>query len=284
MYAVEVKNVSKRFRDVEAVSGVGLSIQAGEVVLLLGPNGSGKTTLLRCMLGILNFEGFIRIFGIDIKRQGKAARRYIGYLPQSLSLYDDMTLYQLIDFISDLRGITVSLEEVLGPFGLLEKAGSKVSELSGGMKQKLAFALAILGDPKLLLLDEPFSNLDARGRLDVIETVRLLKERGKTIIISTHTLAGLLPIADRAVLMYKGRVIGDIPSHELARLVTPLYRIHIRQNNNPSEWITITASNLYEKLKELLSKGHESREIIIVEEPRIDEVINTLTGRGYYCS
>ncbi len=279
MYAVEVRNVSRSFGEVDAISGVSLSIPSGELVLLLGPNGSGKTTLLRCMLGLLKFEGEIRIFGKDVRKQGKEARRYVGYLPQSLSIYGDMTLYQIIDFVADLRGVTVSLEEVLQPFDLLEKADSKVEELSGGMKQKLAFALSLLGDPSLLLLDEPFSNLDARGRLDVIEVVKLLKKKGKTIIVSTHTLAGLLPIADRVVLMHQGRVISDMHAREFVRTITPFYRIHVKISNNPNEWTTVTASNLYEKLKEIIAESSGYREII-VEEPSIDEVINTLIRRG----
>ncbi len=279
MYAVEVRDVSRSFGEVDAISGVSLSIPSGELVLFLGPNGSGKTTLLRCMLGLLKFEGEIRIFGKDVRKQGKEARRYVGYLPQSLSIYGDMTLYQIIDFVADLRGVTVSLEEVLQPFDLLEKADSKVEELSGGMKQKLAFALSLLGDPSLLLLDEPFSNLDARGRLDVIEVVKLLKKKGKTIIVSTHTLAGLLPIADRVVLMHQGRVISDMHAREFVRTITPFYRIHVKISNNPNEWTTVTASNLYEKLKEIIAESSGYREII-VEEPSIDEVINTLIRRG----
>ena len=276
MYAVEARNVSRSFGGFYAISGVSLEIPPGELVLLLGPNGSGKTTLLRCMLGLLRFEGEIRIFGKDVKRSGKEARRSVGYLPQSLSIYGEMTLYQIIDFISDLRGVTVSLEEVLEPFGLLEKADSRVDELSGGMKQKLAFALALLGDPSLLLLDEPFSNLDARGRLDVIEVIKLLKGRGKTVIVSTHTLAGLLPIANRVILMHQGKLLSDMQAREFVRIITPFYRIHIKRNNNPSEWTTVTASNLYEKLREIISENSEYNEII-VEEPSIDEVINTLT-------
>ena len=278
MYAVEVRNVSKSFGGEAAVKGVTFNIPAGELVLFLGPNGSGKTTLLRCMLGLLSFEGEIRIFGKDVKRQGKEARRYVGYLPQSLSLYGDMTLYQIIDFISDLRGVTVSLEEVLQPFGLLDKADSKVDELSGGMKQKLAFVLALLGDPALLLLDEPFSNLDARGRLDVIEVIKLLKRRGKTVIISTHTLAGLLPTADRVILMHRGRLLSNIPASEFIKTITPFYRIHVRRKN-PNEWTTVTASNLYEKLKEMTAVNSGYGEII-VEEPSIDEVINMLSKDG----
>jgi len=290
MYAVEVKNLRRRFNNFKALDNITFNVVKGEFVLLLGPNGAGKTTMLRCMLGLMDFEGEVRIMGIDVKRRGKEARRHIGYLPQTISLYDDMTCYQVIDFFSDLRGVMVSLDETLAPLGLMDKAYSKVSELSGGMKQKLAFAISMLGDPEVLLLDEPFSNLDARSRYDMMGFLKMLKERGKTIIVSTHTLSGLLPIADKIILMSRGRIAKIIDSAQFTREITPLYRIHVK--NNPENiqlpniqqtfqhgWITITVNNLYESLKMLIERG-VSMDRIVVEELSIDELLGKLSGEN----
>ncbi len=278
---IEVRRVSKSFKGVKALNDVSFTIDRGEFVLLLGPNGSGKTTLLRCMVGLLSFQGEILIDGMDVRGESRRVRRIVGYLPQNLSLYNDMTCYQVLDFFSNLRGVDIVLEDVLEPLGLMDKADTKIGELSGGMRQKLGLTIALLGDPEILLLDEPFNNMDAEGRAEAIKLLLNLRERGKTIIVSTHTISGLLPISDRIIIMEGGKVISHSTSRELLKILNLSYKVHILANGSinvsegivtrhPTGWITVSTNNLLKTLDEIIGSV-DGR--IIVEEPDVDELI-----------
>ncbi|MDJ0270828.1 MAG: ABC transporter ATP-binding protein [Aigarchaeota archaeon] len=291
MEAIEVENVSRYYGKTQALEDISFSLNDGSFTLLLGPNGSGKTTLLRCMLGLLKFEGVIRIFGYDVKKQGKEVRKNVGYLPQTVNLYSDMTCFQVIDFFSDLRGIDVTLEETLGAVGLLDKAHVKVGALSGGMKQRLSLAVALLGNPRALLLDEPFSNMDALSRTETIGIMRRLKESGKTIIISTHTLSGLLTMADNVIVLDRGKVLGIMKSEEILKTIPTAYRIYIQQQyhiidssaeeiSSPTNgWTIIKTHNLQKTLSNLMRLGIDMSSVII-EEPNVDELIMKLSAGG----
>ncbi len=291
MEAIEVENVSRYYGNTQALEDISFSLSDGSFTLLLGPNGSGKTTLLRCMLGLLKFEGVIRIFGYDVKKQGKEVRKNLGYLPQTVNLYSDMTCLQVIDFFSDLRGIDVTLEETLGVVGLLDKADEKVGALSGGMKQRLSLAVALLGNPRALLLDEPFSNMDARSRTETIGIMRRLKESGKTIIISTHTLSGLLIMADNVIILDRGRMLGIMKSEEILKTIPAAYRIYVKQphqiidstaeeiSSSTNGWTIIKTHNLHKTLSNLMQLGIDMSRVII-EEPNVDELIMKLSAGG----
>ncbi len=291
MEAIEVENVSRYYGNTQALEDISFSLSDGSFTLLLGPNGSGKTTLLRCMLGLLKFEGVIRIFGYDVKKQGKEVRKNLGYLPQTVNLYSDMTCLQVIDFFSDLRGIDVTLEETLGVVGLLDKADEKVGALSGGMKQRLSLAVALLGNPRALLLDEPFSNMDARSRTETIGIMRRLKESGKTIIISTHTLSGLLIMADNVIILDRGRMLGIMKSEEILKTIPAAYRIYVKQphqiidstaeeiSSSTNGWTIIKTHNLHKTLSNLMRLGIDMSRVII-EEPNVDELIMKLSAGG----
>ncbi len=283
---IEVREVSKRFKNFTALNNVSLDVGEGELVLLLGPNGSGKTTLLRCMMGLISFQGKILIKGYDVKKELKKIRKIMGYLPQTISLYSDMTCTQLLDFFSNLRGVDVYLEDVLEPLGLMDKADTKVGELSGGMRQKLGIALTLLGDPDVILMDEPFSNLDAESKSDAIKLILDLRRRGKTIIISTHTISGLLPISDRIIVLDKGRILKSSRPMEILSIMNPSYKIHVypkekinlkvdNVEHHPTGWITITTTDLIGVLRDITG-AIEGK--IIVEEPSVDELIMRIKG------
>lgn len=287
MNAVEARNLTKEFNGLLALNDLTFEIPEGSLTLLLGPNGAGKTTLLRCLLGMVRFKGELRVYGLDVRRHGKSVRRMVGYVPQSVNLYNDLTVTQVLDFFSDLRKVTINLDE-LEKYSLSEKANVLVGELSGGMRQKLALLLALMSDPSLLLLDEPFSNLDAKGRLELLDVLKSLRQHGKTILLSTHTVGGVLTLADNILVMNRGKLVRSIKPHEVPSAINLTYRIHLRAGRESLEavglrvdsmsagWQTITSPDLYSVLTTLV-KQNISIQAAIIEEPSVDELVMRLT-------
>jgi len=206
---IHIENLTKRFGRVTALDRVHLDVAAGETLLLLGANGAGKSTLLRCLLGILPYEGTVRIDGLDPLANGREVRRRIGYMPQSGGLYADLTVRETLRFFSELRGASyASARELLEEVRLGHALDAPVSDLSGGMAQKLAFALALLGSPPVLLLDEPTASLDTASRERLLAKLVALKAEGRTILLSTHSQRVPLTMASRAVAVEEGRVVA----------------------------------------------------------------------------
>lgn len=207
---IELHGVSKYYGRVCALSDVSLRARAGEVMLLLGANGAGKSTLLRSVLGITSYRGTIRLDGHDPLREGKLVRRRAGYMPQNTGLHHDLTVAETMGFYAALRDVANERgNELLAELGLERNLETAVGELSGGMKQRLSFALSLLSDPPVLLLDEPTASLDAPTRDLLAGRVRALADDGKTVLLSTHSQGQIHDIADRAVTMDSGRVIAD---------------------------------------------------------------------------
>lgn len=271
MKALVVKGVTKRFGDRLVLDDVTFEVEAGESVLLMGANGAGKTTLLRCILGLLRFEGSIEVLGLDVKNYGKNVRKHIGYVPQHVRLQPEMTVYEMVDFVSDMKGVDVSLEEVLGPLGLTDMAEKKVGALSGGMIQRLAISLSMIGDPALLLMDEPFSNLDAASRNAVHEILKTMMKKGKTIVVSVHTVSGLIHLFEKVVLLKDGRLAGVMSADEVLRLMRPVYRVHVRTGD---EWTTYRTEDLFAILSELQSSQVRDA---WVEEPDVEELLRRIS-------
>lgn len=209
---IEIRNVTKRYGRREALIDVSLTLQAGKVTLLLGANGAGKSTLLRCLLGISDYEGSISVGGLDPIEDGSTVRSAIGYMPQSGGLHVDltvrqtMTLYARIRQSSTARGVMLLDEAGLGP-----QLDTRVGELSGGMRQRLGFALALLPDPRILVLDEPSASLDAASRRWLAERLRAAAAEGRTVIVSTHGGQELLDAGDCTITLEAGRVVDAPP-------------------------------------------------------------------------
>ena len=219
-HAIEVKGLTKRFGEFVAVNAVSFNVQQGRVLALWGPNGAGKTTILRCILGLYRFDGKIKVLGQDVLKAGKEVRRLIGYLPQEIRLYGDWTVVEILNFYAKLRQVEPKrVEELIDEWNLREIADKPVSELSGGMRQRLAFALALLSDPPILLLDEPTANLDARTRKEVWSFISQIKQQGKTIVFCSHRPDEVRQFADYVLVLDKGIVIAEGKPNELANLV-----------------------------------------------------------------
>jgi Cu-processing system permease protein len=207
---IEIQNLSKRYGRRDALADVSLTLRPGEVTLLLGANGAGKSTLLRCLLGITSFEGSIRVAGLDPLTDGRRVRAMIGYMPQSGGLHHDLTVEETMRLYAEIRRTprercAILLEEA----GLSQQAATRVGELSGGMRQRLGFALALLPDPQILVLDEPSSSLDAASRQWLASRLRAVASEGRTVLVSTHAGQELLEAGDRRVTLEDGRIVSS---------------------------------------------------------------------------
>jgi len=214
---IEVKGVSKNFGHVKAVQSVTFKVESGEAVSLLGSNGAGKSTLIKCILGLLDFSGQILVNGIDISKEAKKAKSLVGYVPQETEFYD-MNTVDLLSFFASLRKVDKRrIDEVLNIVGLTEHAYKHTGELSGGMRQRLSFAVALLSDPEVLMLDEPTSNLDAQARVEFLNLVKAYKDKGKTVLFSSHRLDEVDILSDRVLFMKDGRVVVESGTKNLTK-------------------------------------------------------------------
>lgn len=205
---ISISHLTKKFGRYVALNDVSLEVQRGEVIALWGPNGAGKSTLVRCLLGLLPFSGTATIAGVDVTRQGKAARRLIGYVPQEPALFDDLRVDEATLFFGRLkRAGTDEMRRMLDEVHLVPHAKKRVRELSGGLKQRLSLGLARLTDPPVILMDEPTANLDATARGELLADVERLRERGKTVLLISHRPEEVRQLADRIATLEAGRIV-----------------------------------------------------------------------------
>ena len=213
---VKATGLTKRYGKLRALDGLTFTLGAGEIVALLGPNGAGKTTTFKCLLGVTGFDGVVEVNGISVKNNGKEVRRQIGYLPQTPAFDSGDTCEQVLQFLAELKGSNPArAAERLERVHLTEQRRVQVGRLSGGMRQRLALAAALLSDPPLLLLDEPTANLDADSRREFHELLLELRDEGRSIVLSTHFVDSLIEITDRVIVLKQGRLALDATMEEL---------------------------------------------------------------------
>ncbi|WP_374592318.1 ABC transporter ATP-binding protein [Aquabacterium sp.] len=217
--AIAVRGVHKHYGALHAVQGVDLAVQRGEVFGLIGHNGAGKSTLFKMMLGLIPISaGEIIVDGARVGGPDfRAARRRIGYLPENVVLYDNLSAHETLHFFAKLKGIAPAQREpesqrVLDLVGLSHAARRHVREYSKGMRQRLGFAQALLGSPQVLFLDEPTSGLDPEAIRSFYATLRGLREQGVTMIITSHILAELQERVDRLAILSGGKIqaVGSV--------------------------------------------------------------------------
>jgi nitrous oxidase accessory protein len=214
---VQVSQLTKRYGKVEVLRNINLDIYPGEAVALWGENGAGKTTLLKAMLGLVKHEGQVRIAGENVARRGKQARARIGYVPQETVFYDMSVLDTLVFYARLKKVIPRRIPAALEQLGLLPHQRKAVPALSGGLKQRLTLAIALLSDPVLLILDEPTANLDARARQEYLELLLNLQKMGKTIVFASHRLDEVEMLADRVVVLEAGQIAAEVEPSSLRR-------------------------------------------------------------------
>lgn len=213
-------HLRKTYGKFVAVEDLTLAVAPQEAVALWGVNGAGKTTAIKCLLGLLRFSGQIQVDGYDVRKQGRRARSLIGYVPQELAFYKEMSTLDMAHFYARLkRTPAAQIAPILAQVGLAEHAHKPVGALSGGMKQRLALALALLGDPPVLVMDEPTSNLDTAARSQLLQLLVQVKEAGKTILFTSHRIEEVEALADRVAVMERGHLQYTCSESDLARRI-----------------------------------------------------------------
>lgn len=227
--------LSKSFGERKAVDGLSFEARQGEILGFLGPNGAGKTTTMRMLTGFLPpTSGTATIAGFDIIDNSFDARKHIGYLPESVPLYEDMTLYDYLSFFAELRHIPEpkkNVLETLEQVGLQDRSEGYIANLSKGMRQRLGLAQALLHKPNVLILDEPTIGLDP---VQIREVRNLIKDIGKekTVLLSTHILSEAQQLCDRILIINKGKIVVEDSPANLQTILTGAERVFLRINGD----------------------------------------------------
>ncbi len=258
---IEVQNLVKKYGSVPAVKGISFTAQPGQVTGFLGPNGAGKTTTMRMLTGFLPpTSGKAVVAGHDVFEESMEVRKRVGYLPESVPLYRDMTALAYLMYIGEIRGLSNRRDkamEALERVALADRADSHIRTLSKGMRQRVGLAQAILHDPDVLILDEPTIGLDP---LQVLELRELVRELGRkhTLLFSTHILSEAEQVCDSVVIINQGQIIAQGSPTELRGTLERGGRVLVRVNVSPD-----TALPAIQALDEVASTGISMDGIIV---------------------
>jgi ABC-2 type transport system ATP-binding protein len=277
--AIAVRDLRKRYGEFEAVRGIDIDVRRGEVFGLLGPNGAGKTTTVEILEGYRERSGgAVSVLGHDPAVRSRELRQRIGIVLQSGGIYSHITPREALAHWASFYPAPRDVEEVLGLVGLQEKADVRSRKLSGGQLRRLDFALALVGDPELIFLDEPTTGFDPEARRAAWETIRSLRALGKTILLTTHYLDEAQALADRVAILKDGRVLAIGAPRELG-VGASHYRVTYRgahgelverQTDDPTRL-------LHELTGEALARG-ERLEELSVGRPSLEDVYLELTA------
>lgn len=217
---IKIENLVKRYGSNYALNDVSLEIGEGEIVGLLGPNGAGKSTMMNILTGYLAAtSGAVEIGGYDIEEEPMRAKAMIGFLPEQPPVYPDMTVMEYLEFVYELKGCTLEKEkhlgEILDTVKLRDVKGRLIKNLSKGYRQRVGIAQALIGDPKLIIFDEPTVGLDPKQILEVRNLIRTLGKK-HTVILSTHILAEVQSVCERVIIINRGKIIADDRTENIA--------------------------------------------------------------------
>ncbi len=252
---VHLEGITRRFGDIVAVDSLSLDVPPGVVYGLLGPNGAGKTTTLRILLGILKPDaGEVKLMGEPVNVETLSR---VGYLPEERGLYPKEKVLEVLIYLGELKGLSSAEARtralsLLEEFGLKDRAGSKIEELSKGMQQKLQFISVLLHDPELLILDEPFSGLDPINSELLRKRVMEERARGKTVIFSTHILEQAEKMCDYVALISRGRKVVDGKLSEIkARYGKRTIKVEFEGEGDVIKEVPHSSLRLYERFAEI---------------------------------
>lgn len=272
---IEVKNIVKSYGDKYAVNDISFTVETGEIVGFLGPNGAGKSTTMNILTGYLSANsGTALIDGIDILENPTEAKRLIGFLPEQPPLYMDMTVREYLEFVYDLKKCKFPKKEHLKEICELMKIedvyNRMIKNLSKGYRQRVGFAQALVGNPPILILDEPTVGLDPR---QIIEIRKLITRLGKkhTVILSTHILQEVQAVCDRILVINKGQLVADGNAETLAHKEAGNRRLVARIAGNKAEVKkAIRAMNSVLSCEEMGTKEQGTTDFLIESEPNVD--------------
>jgi ABC-2 type transport system ATP-binding protein len=280
--AIEVRGLRKRYGEHEAVRGVDFAVQRGEVFGLLGPNGAGKTTTVEILEGYRErSEGEVSVLGHDPQRRERALRERVGIVLQSSGIYRHLSVRELLEHWAHLYPTPRDVDEVIELAGLGEQEDRRTRTLSGGQLRRLDFALALVGDPELIFLDEPTTGFDPAARRNAWDTVRSLKALGKTVLLTTHYLDEAQALADRVAIIKDGRILADGAPADLGAGSATRYRVAWRDGNGvrvQRETDDPTAL-LHEVTGAALERGERLRDLSVTR-PSLEEIYLQLTTDG----
>ncbi|WP_448522978.1 ABC transporter ATP-binding protein [Pseudothermotoga sp.] len=299
MSVLQVKNLKKYYGNVKAVDGVSFRVEQGQIVALLGPNGAGKTTTIEIIEGLRKKdEGEIFYFGRKVETIDEEIKKMLGVQLQKSAFLDNLTVKETLELFSGLYGISLKpsqLRELVETVMLEEKMNSRVKTLSGGQMQRLALAIALVNDPKIVFLDEPTTGLDPQARRHVWQIVRGLVEKGKTVLLTTHYMEEAQELADYVLIMDHGKIIAEGTVDDLIKMLNMesylefvvedpkafLEKIPGAKIVNGEKMIVPTkkVEDDVQKIFILAKNEGLSIENLVVRRPNLEDVFLSLTGR-----
>ena len=259
---VEVKNLTKCYGDIKAVDDISFTVDTGEVLGFLGPNGAGKSTTMNIITGyISSTSGTVTVDGSEILENPKEAKKKIGYLPEIPPLYPDMTVRKYLEFMFDLKKVKLPkkehIDEVMRLVQISDKESRIIKNLSKGYRQRVGFAQALLGNPPVLILDEPTVGLDPK---QIIEIRKLIRGLGKkhTVIFSSHVLSEVSATCDRVIVISEGRIVADAKTEELSKSFADVQKLSLTLEGGSSDVLgeikKIPGVKKYVKLRDVSDK------------------------------
>ena len=258
MSAIAVSGLRKSYGQREVLHGVSFTVETGEVFALLGPNGAGKTTTVEILEGYRRRDdGDVRVLGEDPERGGRSFKSRIGIVLQSSAVYHLLSVHEIVELFAGYYPRPRTADEVIELVGLREKRDARVRTLSGGQLRRLDLALALVGDPELVFLDEPTTGFDPAARRQAWETIRDLRSLGKSILLTTHYMEEAQRLADRVAILRGGEIVGTGSPREL---LSDHASVEIRYRHNGSEVVVATEEPtrvLHELTAKALAEGVE---------------------------
>lgn len=260
---IEVKKLTKRYGDIKALDDISFTVDTGEVLGFLGPNGAGKSTTMNIITGyISSTSGTVTVDGTEILENPRETKRKIGYLPEIPPLYPEMTVRKYLEFMFDLKKVKLPkkehIEEIMRLVRITDMADRLIKNLSKGYRQRVGFGQALLGNPPVLILDEPTVGLDPK---QIIEIRKLIRSLGKkhTVIFSSHVLSEISATCDRIIVISEGRLVADSKADELSKALADTQKLSLTVEGSPSDVLgeikKIPGVKKYMKVRELGEKS-----------------------------